>query len=301
MAILITIDMTTLHIIGDSFTVPAEIVTGNSQKGLWASPGDSWNGGKPKPRINTWINQVAATLSQRHTELDLVNYSQYGVAQDFCWYHLNGMIDTVQPDDYIIVAVTHPNRYWFFQDHPNLSNHHILELEKYMDREQRWAIQLFMQYIQRPELDTLHQTNRMKSLAYEILKRGLRRPLMMNCFPSDISEVEGIEELLWAQGNLYSIQSLEFESGDEDSTSYFSGVDCRYNHLCLSNHDIMAKKVIEAFDKGQGPDLNQGFLTHLLKKESLDDEEFCKKELDTNKLAIVREEQKAKAGWKVLR
>jgi len=301
MVILITIDMTTLHIIGDSFTVPAEIVTGNSQRGLWASPGDSWNSGQPKPRINTWINQVAATLSKQHQDLDLVNYSQYGVAQDFCWHHLNSMIDKVQPDDYIIVAVTHPNRYWFFQEHPNLSNHHILELEKYIDREQRWAIQLFMQYIQRPELDTLQQTNRMKSLAYEILKKGLRRPLMMNCFPSDISQVEGIEELMWAHGNLYSIQSLEFESGEEDSTSYFDGVDCRYNHLCLSNHYIMAEKVLKAFADDQGPDLDQGFLTNLLKKDSLDDEEFCKKELDTNKLAIIREEQKTKSGWKVLR
>ncbi len=292
MAILITIDMTTLHIIGDSFTVPAEMVTGNSGKGLWASPGESWSGGKPKSRIDSWINLVAAELSLTHKDLDLVNYSQYGVAQDFCWHHINGMIDQVAPDDYMIVAVTHPNRFWYLQEHPNLSNHHIIELEKYIEKEQGWAIQLFMQHIQRPELDTLHQTNRMKSLAYEVLKRGLRRPLMLNCFPSDISQVENIEELQWAHGNLYSVQSLEFESGEEDSSTYFHGVDCRYNHLCLSNHKIMAEKVIAAFTENKLLDLDQGFLTGLLGKNTLDDEDFCVRELDMNKLSIMRQEQK---------
>lgn len=302
MADRITIDMTTLYIFGDSFTVPPELVVGDSKKGLWASPGETWSSGKPKPRTDTWINQVAAHLSTQHRDLDLINYSQHGVAQDFCWMHINNAIDKITPEDYIIVAVTHPNRFWYIQEHPNLSNHHIINFQQYIEKEQAWAIQLFMQYIQRPELDTLHQTNRCKSLAYEVAKRGLRRPLMLNCFFTDITAVENIEDLMWAKGNLFNIQAHEYEDGEEESTTYFNGVDCRFNHLCLTNHNIMAQKVIAAFDSQQGPDLDQGFVTGLLKKDSLKDEDFCRRELDWDKLELVRsQEQETKSKWSVLK
>jgi hypothetical protein len=294
--------MTTLYIFGDSFTVPPELVVGDSQRGLWASPGDTWSSGKPKPKTQTWINQVAAHLSTLHTNLDLINYSQHGVAQDFCWMHINNAIDKITPEDYVIVAVTHPNRFWYIQEHPNLSNHHIINFQQYISKEQSDAIQGFMQHIQRPELDTLHQTNRCKSLAYEVLKRGLRKPLMMNCFFTDITEVAGIDDLVWAEGNLFNIQAEEYEDGEEDSTNYFQGVDCRYNHMCMSNHKIMADKVIAAFTQEQGIDLNQGFQKALLKKDSLKDEEFCRRELDWDKMQLIlAQSQKTKPKWSVLK
>jgi len=294
--------MTTLYIFGDSFTVPPELVVGDSNKGLWASPGETWSSGKPRPRVQTWINQVAAHLSTLHRDLDVINYSQHGVAQDFCWMHINNAIDKITPEDYIIVAVTHPNRFWYIQEHPNLSNHHIINFQQYITEDQFRAIDGFMQHIQRPELDTLHQTNRCKSLAYEVLKKGLRKPLMMNCFFTDITEVEGIEDLLWAKGNLFNIQAEEYEDGEENSTTYFKGIDCRYNHLCITNHNIMAKKIIAAFCEGQPLDLYQGFAKHLLQKDSLKDESFCRKELDWDKIKlIINQTPDKKPKWSVLK
>ncbi len=299
---LITSNMTTLYIVGDSFTVPPELVVGDSQRGLWATPGDTWAAGRPKPRTETWINLVAAELSLKHRDLDLVNYSQHGVAQDFCWMHLMNALGMMTAEDYLIVAVTHPNRFWYIEEHPNLSNHHIMNFQQYITKEQTWAIQLFMQHIQRPELDTLHQTNRMKSLAYEILKRGLRKPLMLNCFATDISAVEGIEELNWAKGNLFNIQAQEYENGEEDSTSFFGGVDCRYNHLCLTNHKVLSEKILSSFTDGAVVDLDQDFVSGMLKKGVLEDEDFCKTELDYDKLTLVREQKKKeKPRWTVLK
>ncbi len=294
--------MTTLYIFGDSFTVPPEQIVGDSQGGLWASPGDTWSSGKPKPKTQTWINRTAGHLSTLHENLDVINYSQYGVAQDFCWYHLLNAMDKIQPDDYVIVAVTHPNRFWYIQDQPNLSNHHILNFQKYITEDQALAVQLFMQYIQRPELDTLHQIYRMKTLAYEVVKRGLRRPLMLNCFFSDISAVDQIPELMWARGNLFNVQAQEYSSGEDETTEYFEGIDCRYNHMCMSNHEIMAAKVIAAFTQDQPVDLDQGFHTDLLKKDSLQDEAFCRQELDWDKLQLVRSQKKTeKPKWSVLK
>jgi len=286
--------MPTLYVFGDSFTVPPQIYTGSDTFGLYATPGDTWTQGNPRPKTQTWLNLVASGLSRQHQELAVVNYSQYGVAQDFCWTQINKAMNLLEPEDYMIVAVTHPNRFWYIDEHPNLSNHYIINLEQYLTKDQTLAIQMFMQHIQRPELDTLHQTNRMKSLAYEVLKRGLRRPLMINCFASDITEVESIEELNWAQGNLFSVQALEYLVGEEDSTTFFKGVDCRYNHLCLSNHSIVADKIIDSFMKQTTVDLNSGFVQGLLKDGVLEDEDFCRRELDWHKLEFTRQQEKKK-------
>ena len=294
--------MPTIYVFGDSFTVPNQIYSGSTPHGLYASPGESWQQGQPRPKTATWINLVAAALSQQHRDLDLINHSQHGVAQDFCWTQINQAISVITADDYVIVAVTHPNRFWYIQEHPNLSNHHIINLEQYLEKEQAQAIQLFMQHIQRPELDTLHQTNRMKSLAYEVLKRGLRRPLMINCFATDITEVAGIEELAWAQGNLFTIQAQEYLRGEDDSTNFFKGVDCRYNHLCLSNHQILADKVIAAFTEGAVVDLDQGFHQGLLKDGVLKDQEFCRRELDWDKMQFITQQQpQQKRTWMKLK
>lgn len=286
--------MTTLYIIGDSFTVPPEVVVGSGEDDkLYAMPSASWSGGRPKSKAETWINQVAAALSTKHENLDVVNYSQYGVSQDFCWSNINNILDTITKDDYMIVAVTHPNRFWFFEKHPNLSNAHgIRNMQQFLNKDEVMAVQMFMQYIQRPELDTLYQVYRMKALAYDIFKRKLRRPLMLNCFFTDISAVETIEELNWAKGNLFGIQAQEYENGEEDSVTYFQGIDCRFNHMCLSNHKIMADKVIDAFDHDINLDLDSGFVKGLLKKDSLDDEDFCARELDYDRLRLMKKQNK---------
>jgi len=294
--------MPTIYVFGDSFTVPNQIYSGASLHGLYASPGESWQQGQPRPKTATWINLVAAALSQQHLDLDLINHSQHGVAQDFCWTQINKAMPVINPDDYVIVAVTHPNRFWYIHEHPNLSNHHIIHLDQYLEKEQAQAIKLFMQHIQRPELDTLHQTNRMKSLAYEVLKRGLRRPLMINCFATDITEVDSIEELAWAQGNLFTIQAQEYLRGEDDSANFFKGIDCRYNHLCLSNHRILADKVVAAFTEGAVVDLDQGFYQGLLKDGVLEDLEFCQRELDWDKMQfITQQQQQQKRTWMKLR
>jgi hypothetical protein len=294
--------MTTIYVFGDSFTVPNQIYISSSEQGLYASPGESWSQGAPKPKFPTWINLVAAALSQQHQELDLINHSQHGVSQDFCWLRLIKTLPVIRPEDYVIVAVTHPNRFWYLEEHPNLSNHHIINLENMLTEQQALAVKLFMQHIQRPQLDTLHQTNRMRSLAYEVIKRGLRRPLMINCFASDITEVEQLDDLMWAKGNLFSIQALEYLDGEEESTTFFNGVDCRYNHLCLSNHRILADKIFSAFGQGTVVDLDQGFHQGLLKDGVLEDTEFCLRELDWDKLQFTRQQEKTKKyPWLKLR
>jgi phosphate starvation-inducible protein PhoH len=75
--------------------------------------------------------------------------------------------------------------------------------------------------------------------------------------------------------------TLEGEKPDLDrDAKYWYGLDCRYNHMCLTNHRIMADKILEAFRTDTAPDLTEGFVRGLLKQNSLDDIDFVQRELD---------------------
>ena len=81
----------------------------------------------------TWPRQVAADLG-----LKLMPLSQHGVSQDWCFHQLRAgfhSVNQITAEDRIVICLTHPNRYWFVQDEPNLSNMHIIGMEQYVSKE----------------------------------------------------------------------------------------------------------------------------------------------------------------------
>jgi len=227
----------------------------------------------------TWPRRVAKQLG-----LELMNLSQHGVAQDWCFQQLRAGFhakDAITDQDRIIVVLTHPNRFWFLQDQPNLSNSHIIGMKQYVSKEQDRAIQGFLNYIQRPELDTLHMVMRLGWLAGYVSRLGLPKPLMIRAFGMNVQEAETHSELDWARGTLFDIQANEFVSGDDTSThEYFRGIDCRYNHLSLRNHHVITDKVVDYFENREPLDLTTGFHKGFIEKDSLTDPEFCDKEFN---------------------
>ena len=111
---------------------------------------------------------------------------------------------------------------------------------------------MYIKHIQRPQLDLMNINNRFGYLCYQILKRGLRRPLVIKCFSQDLDQAVEWSEFMLAKGVIMDdVQQWEFEDPDSDRDArYWYGLDCRYNHLCLSNHTILANKIITAFETG---------------------------------------------------
>lgn len=252
----------TLYIIGDSFAVPNPL----------------------EDAIKIWTEQVADGLSLHlGTEVLLENHSRMGVSQDYCWEFLQMLLEyKISPDDYLIVALTHPSRFWFLEDAPELSNSSIVDLDEHCSRDEAKAIEYFIRYIQRPRLDLIFINNRMGYLAYQIQKKKLRRPIVIKCFGQDIDQAETWSEINWAKGILMDdVQRLEFEDIDCDKDAgFWMGLDSRYNHLCLSNHKILADKLTHSLITDTAPDLTEGFLKGLIKKNALRDDEFIDKELE---------------------
>jgi hypothetical protein len=97
-----------------------------------------------------------------------------------------------------------------------------------------------------------------------------------------VDQAETWPEINWAKGILMDdVQLWEFEDIDADrDAKFWKGLDGRYNHMCLSNHKILADKLVHSLLTDTTPDLTEGFVKGLIKDNALDDDDFVLKELD---------------------
>lgn len=270
-----------------------------NQRKLWIV-GDSYS----QPRKDTqhdliWIDRVQQQLSQRTgCQVEVVNESWFGTSQDFAWFHLQLWCQErqVSADDWIIVALTHPNRFWFIDEKPDLSNWHFtIDLDEWVTEEQQKAMELYVKHIQRPRLDAVQMISRLGWLSHARDYYQLtNRPLVIRGFDFELWGCEDYPNLNVSQGNLYQVQNNEFLGlGDTKTTDYFQGYDARYNHLCLSNHQVLADKIVNSLVNDHPLDLTQGFHTGLLTQGSLEDPEFCRRELCADNLTVYRNKMAA--------
>jgi hypothetical protein len=84
------------------------------------------------------------------------------------------------------------------------------------------------------------------------------------------------------------VQFAEYQDQEKllklsESASYlnwFMGLDCRYNHLCLDNHTILASKLMTALTRSRPADFTEGFLKDLVAEDWHQDHQFCTSQLD---------------------
>jgi len=108
--------------------------------------------------------------------------------------------------------------------------------------------------------------------------------VVIKCFGQDVDQAENWSELNWATGILMDdVQRWEFEDVDADlDAKFWHGLDARYNHLCLSNHKILADKLTHSLITDTAPDLTEGFVKGLIKHNAMQDDDFVLKELDAS-------------------
>jgi hypothetical protein len=248
--------------------------------------GDSFAACRPGTELApTWHRLTADLLSEYHQEpVTLINSALIGSSQDWCWGILQEWFHhgAIGPDDYLVVALTHPSRYWFIDRLPELTNVNIIDLDRHVTRDEANAIELFIKHIQRPTLDIIHLNNRMAYLAYMVAEQNLKRPLMINCFSQDLDQSTAFEDLIWAKGNLFeNIQKYEFQHEDDDlNNKFWRGLDGRFNHMCLSNHKILAARIAESLINGTELDITDGFIKQIIPDDWESNVEFQNCELD---------------------
>jgi hypothetical protein len=234
------------------------------------------------------------------------NHSLVGAAPDWITEQYLKNTASMSEDDYVVMILTSPYRVWYFEDIPSLTNWNIIDFDSVVDRDQAKAVELYLKHIQRPKIDTLHTVNRLGNIAYESASRGLRRPMLIKGFDQDLNVAESYPDICIATGYLSAVQYCEYADQERmaelsgPAPNWFYGFDCRYNHLCLRNHDVLASKLLDGLLKDRSPNLTTGFHDNLIQEKWYEDLEFCRQELCESGIEnffTVKEQQKT-SSWK---
>lgn len=255
--------MTTLYIIGDSFSA-IEYKLLHSETTL---PYPDYDYGASVH----WPTQLADKLN-----CDIVNFSEAGISQDYEWHKLYRARDLITPEDYLIVVVTEPYRFWYLGDHPQASRPDLIIQDSSLKRIGEIADQ-FDRYINRDILAVLNLENRLGSLSYMAHTKGWRKPLVIYAM-SQISNIDRkFNNLDFAKGTLTEVSTNEAGFGVSEShynDKIMKGIDPRYNHLTMSNHKILVDKLYNYFIDNTTVDLTTEFLDTVLTEQSLADPNF---------------------------
>ena len=226
-----------------------------------------------------WYIQTAEKL-----QMNCENHAMIGVSQDWCFWKLSIHLKELTAEDQILVVLTHPGRFWFFDDKPQMTNPNIVNIDKELSKDQLDAVLKFMTHIQRPPLDTQQMAHRIGWLDAQIQRYKLKPAHILCAFPLtidmgyDMSELEDWNEyknVIISNGNLQNdIQIKELKKGEPSEYKVWKGYDCRYNHLIKSNHEVLAERVYQGIVNGTPIDLKSpGFKTNVI-QETLNQSEF---------------------------
>ena len=221
-----------------------------------------------------WPIQLA-----RYIDADLLNSSCVGVSQDWNWSMLDKWSTKISSNDQLIVLLTDPGRFWFIEEKPELSNSWIVEseFEKLIGNSNiKKAIEYYVQYIQRPEIDCRFLMHRLGWLNNLVRINNWRKPLIIMAFNQFIPNPQHYPDLMFVSGNLMHISHAET---DVDDTIDYKFVDTRYNHFTLSNHTILATKIGKFLTTGEEIDLTSGFIKKIYTQTAINNPDFVNNEL----------------------
>jgi hypothetical protein len=267
--------MSKLYIVGDSFSADSTTL---------------------KDTTPVWYRVLAERLGVDQ----IINNSIIGAAQDFSWYSLQNWRNYITSDDYLVVVLTHPGRFWFIENDPSTAKYdNVHGYESQFPPNVATAIKMYIEYIQRPTLDTVWLENRLAWLAYNTHLCKWRKPLIILGFTQDISQAVDYPDIQFSNGSLTDhVANPEikippnFFNSDKDFENYIkildevnNGVDVRHNHMCISNHAILADKVYESLVNNVTLDLTSGFEYEIFNKTTANDAEFVKNQLDEGAVA----------------
>lgn len=259
--------MKKLYILGDSFSYPHK-----TEKKLWP---------------------VLAAEYLEHNlneKIEIVNQSIIGASQDYVWRQLDKVLSEITSNDFLIIVLTSSDRFWFFEDRPEHSNIASIRNVQQVagsDIELQNAVWGFITKIWRSSLAQQLQEHRLGYLAYHVLSKNLKNPIILKAFEDSVIPEEKYTNLLFSKHSLAKIQLEEFEkfeglfSGGDVlmAKEYWHHLDCRYNHMCLSNHIILGKLVGESLHNNVTIDLGSDeFHKKLITTSNCKNKEFAAKE-----------------------
>lgn len=230
-----------------------------------------------------WTNLVGA-----HLNCEPRNFGYAGTSLEYTYCKFDQSQMQFSSGDHVIIALTGIWRRYFIYDNPQLSQAwNISEANKgfRFNSIQGKAVGLYFKYIDNQEAFNVGIINFLYRVQQVAQSLDLK-VVVLDCFPEMDQITYRYRSLLknihYARGNLHqhvSILECVDRQLDLDITGgkkYFKG-DPRANHMCRSNHKILADKIINHFETGKTIDVSFGFNSNLITWDNYKDldHEYC--------------------------
>lgn len=227
----------------------------------------------------TWSSQIA-----KHFNLELVNtgFPGQGILQHFKnWQDLE---KDMKPGDMNIISLSSTDRTYFFPQAPYFSQFAHAEAPNILDnldsentnkiKEAIPAYIDYFKYLHNPDHYLWFVKCWLRWLDAKSKMIGTKT-IVIPAFDELLPALQdNFENLLIFQKTLTDISQSEY--ADEKFEKVFNGpYDLRANHLCFSNHSVLAKKVIESINIGYVKDSFSGWHSKLINDENILQQDWC--------------------------
>ena len=203
-----------------------------------------------------------------------------GTGVDWAYDEFRKYQEQMKPGDYLIFVVTHPNRFWLFEDRPELSNVYMLYEGLGLSQGQMNALEGFKKYIDREErgvrfLDIVQSAMNFHATAMQL------QYVLIPAFPQSGHalfnpwfRVTGslVESSVFDHCKHNNPSKKELLKAMEVNGNYITnsdgGRDHRVQHLSWKNHEVLAKKIAHSFMTREPLELDKGFYPNVIENQN---------------------------------
>lgn len=213
-----------------------------------------------------WLNQVAEQLNYKHQPFGLA-----GSSHDYMYKKFYDVKDDIQDNDVIIVAMTVMyGRTWFIEDKPNVSTIHSNQLTA----DEKNAYKQYLAYLDKnPSIAIVHLCNFFESVNRIAKNKNVKTIV----FYPTYEEMNAIDSFKHNMPDIYFVHDhfmnvIAGEVNDEYNIFEIAKIDKRYNHMCKSNHIILANKIVNYLKYGNNITLTD-IIKNVVNKDFFNNEE----------------------------
>lgn len=218
----------------------------------------------PNPIIPDW--QWNVSLAKR-LRMDLQSIAEFGTSNDWILLMVTQRLHEFKSGDIVIVQTTEPQRYWFFEDNPSISNVGSGDdmSNEGISTEQQTAIKLYWKYLHTNDKDQLrHEANYayLNTLKWLCSNMGVKLIILPGFSLPNLFPIAGPA----INGTLQTVSLGEFvdKRAGEEWYSRPNTPDQRLNHLSQHNHKIISERLFDHIKQDKDLDLTTGYLQKYL-------------------------------------
>lgn len=224
-----------------------------------------------------WMQKAASLLNT-----DVKSLAIFGASLEYNYQKFNQIRNKIKENDVIVLYIPGFERRWLFKDRPGDTV--ILEINA--SHEENKAIEQYIRYLDHPEIHETYLLNFLCNVNNLTKKLNLKTILLNPFIDLEnfiLSKTNLFPYIHVVEGQMVYVTCDEYKSGLLRQTGSTRGIpilenDLRLNHMCRSNHLILAEKIYNYVKNNIPIDLT-GFKEDIYTTESVKDKDFVEYEL----------------------